>query len=199
MKVGVLGGTFDPVHIGHLLLAEQARSQIPLDKVLFVPAGQPWRKGSRFVSAAGHRVAMVELALRGVAEFEVALVEVERPGPSYTVDTVVDVQAAWPGAELFLVLGVDALLDLPVWREPERIVALAKLAVAGRPGFAVPSGGELEGQVAGIGDRIVWLDMPPVGVSASDIRRRVRAGQSIRFLVPPAVEEYIWRHRLYLT
>ena len=197
MRVGVLGGTFDPVHWGHLLLAEQARDQLSLDRVLFVPAGLPWRKLQRPLSPVGQRVEMVRLALEGTP-FELSLLEAERPGPSYTADTLEQLRAMLPAAELYFVMGHDALLDLPEWHRPQDILRLATLAVALRPDR---SGEEALAQVArrlpGVRERVVWLAMPLVGISGSDIRQRVREGRSIRYLVPPAVEDYIHRHRLY--
>jgi nicotinate-nucleotide adenylyltransferase len=197
VRVGVLGGTFDPVHWGHLLLAEQARDQLSLDRVLFVPAGLPWRKLQRPLSPVGQRVEMVRLALEGTP-FELSLLEAERPGPSYTADTLEQLRAMLPAAELYFVMGHDALLDLPEWHRPQEILRLATLAVALRPDR---SGEEALAQVArrlpGVRERVVWLAMPLVGISGSDIRQRVREGRSIRYLVPPAVEDYIHRHRLY--
>jgi len=197
VRVGVLGGTFDPVHWGHLLLAEQARDQLSLDRVLFVPAGLPWRKLQRPLSPVGQRVEMVRLALEGTP-FELSLLEAERPGPSYTADTLEQLRAMLPAAELYFVMGHDALLDLPEWHRPQDILRLATLAVALRPDR---SGEEALAQVArrlpGVRERVVWLAMPLVGISGSDIRQRVREGRSIRYLVPPAVEDYIHRHRLY--
>jgi nicotinate-nucleotide adenylyltransferase len=197
VRVGVLGGTFDPVHWGHLLLAEQARDQLSLDRVLFVPAGLPWRKLQRPLSPVGQRVEMVRLALEGTP-FELSLLEAERPGPSYTADTLEQLRAMLPAAELYFVMGHDALLDLPEWHRPQEILRLATLAVALRPDR---SGEEALAQVArrlpGVRERVVWLAMPLLGISGSDIRQRVREGRSIRYLVPPAVEDYIHRHRLY--
>jgi len=196
-RVGVLGGTFDPVHWGHLLLAEQARDQLCLDRLLFVPAGLPWRKLDRPISPVWQRVEMVRLALEG-SPFELSLLEAERPGPSYTADTLEQLRALMPAADLYFVMGHDALLDLPEWHRAEDIVELAWLAVARRPDR---SGEEALAQVARrlprVRERVVWLEMPLLGISGSDIRRRVREGRSIRYLVPAAVEDYIHRHGLY--
>lgn len=195
MRIGVLGGTFDPVHLGHLILAEEAREVLSLERLLFVPAGMPWRKTGRPISPAEHRLAMLRLALEG-SPFELSTLEVERPGPSYTVDTLRELHAAFPAASLYFIMGYDALLDLPNWHQPQEIVRLALLAVARRPG-AEDSLEELERELPGVSGRVVWVTMPPIGISASDIRSRVRAGRSVRYLVPPGVEEYIHRHRLY--
>ncbi len=195
--VGIVGGTFDPVHWGHLLLAEQARDQLSLARVLFVPAGMPWRKAGRPVSPVHHRVAMLRLALEG-SPFELSLLEVERPGPSYTVDTLRELRALIPEAQLYFVLGQDALLDLPNWHDPGGILELAMLAVASRPDHGREEAlRHVEACLPGVRERVVWLEMPVLGISGSDIRRRVREGRSIRYLVPASVEEYILRHGLY--
>ncbi len=185
MRQGLFGGTFDPVHLGHLVLGEAAREQLRLDSVLFVPAGTQWRKAGREIAPAQHRVAMVELAVAGNAAFEVSTVEVERPGPSYMADTLEELSET-PDVELFLVLGKDAYEDLPNWVRPDRIRELATLAVAARNGEDVT----LEAPA-------VRVEMPEIGISATDIRERVAAGRSIRYLVPEAVEAYIREHGLY--
>ncbi len=198
MKVGVMGGTFDPIHLAHLILAEQARVFLGLDRVLFVPAGAPWRKAERRIAPVADRVAMVRAALAGDPYFEVSLIESERRGPSYTVDTLSVLQRQLgPQAELYFILGQDALADLPNWREPARIVQLARLAVAARPGCPRPDPAALERAVPGIQERIDVVPMPQVDISSTDIRRRVAQGLSIRFLVPAAVEAYIAAHGLY--
>ena len=193
LRAGVLGGTFDPVHRGHLALAGAAREELALDEVLFVPAGQPWRKAGRIVAPAEHRLAMLRLALEGEQAFRVETLELEREGPSYTADTLEALRAARPDNELFLVLGEDALADLPNWVRPERILELATLAVASRANSQKAAADWLPG----LEERIVWLKMPLVPVSATEIRDRVRLGESIGELVPPSVEAYIWEHGLY--
>ena len=193
LRVGVLGGTFDPVHRGHLALARAARDELGLDEVLFVPAGQPWRKAGRIVAPAGHRLAMLRLALEGEAEFRVETLELDRPGPSYTADTLEALRAARPDDEMFLVLGEDALADLPNWVRPERILELATLAVARRE-VGPRAAGE---RLPGLSERVVWLKMPLVPVSATAIRERVRRGEPIGDMVPPAVAAYIRERGLY--
>jgi nicotinate-nucleotide adenylyltransferase len=193
LRFGVLGGTFDPVHLGHLLLAEEAREQLGLERVLFVPAGQPWRKAARQISAARHRLAMLRLATEGNPAFEVSDIETARPGPSYTGETLARIREERKEAELFFVMGEDALADLPNWRDPDRILELAMLAVARRTG---EDSGSPE-LVAIAPGREVWLSMPTIGISSSDIRERVAKGLSIRYLVPAAVETYIRKQKLY--
>jgi nicotinate-nucleotide adenylyltransferase len=193
LRVGVLGGTFDPVHRGHLALARAAREEVALDELLFVPAGQPWRKEGRIVAPAEHRLAMLRLALEGEQAFRVETLELDREGPSYTADTLEALRAARPDDELFVVLGEDALADLPNWVRPERILELATPAVARRAGVP-PAAGE---GLPGLRGRVVWLKMPLVPVSATEIRERVRRGLPVGELVPPVVEVYIQEHGLY--
>ena len=187
MRLGVLGGTFDPIHIGHLVLGEAAREQLSLDRVLFVPTGVQWRKSGREIAPAEHRVAMVRLAIEGNPGFELSVLEVERAGPSYTADTLEALADEYKGSELFLILGRDAYGDLPNWIRPGRILELSTVAVAARDGEA-----KLESPALG-------LLMPEIGISATEIRERVAAGRSIRYLVPEAVEGYIREHGLYAS
>ncbi|MDO8532956.1 MAG: nicotinate-nucleotide adenylyltransferase [Dehalococcoidia bacterium] len=199
MKVGVLGGTFDPVHIGHLIIAEEARVRLGLARVLFVPAGRPWLKPARRVSAARHRLAMVRLAIASNPFFELSTVDVDRPGPSYTVDTLADLRIqAGPRGTLYFIMGYDALLDLPRWHDPARLVRMCRLVVVRRPEYGDHDLAFLDREVApGASRRVTLLDRPLVGVSASELRRRVARGQSIRYWAPDGVEEYIREHGLY--
>jgi nicotinate-nucleotide adenylyltransferase len=195
LRLGVLGGTFDPVHVGHLVLAEEAREQLGLERVLFVPAGQPWRKAGRRISKAEDRLAMLRLAAEDNPAFEVSDLEVSRLGPSYTGETLASIRAEHEGAEIFFIMGEDALADLPNWRDPDRIVELAVLAVARRPSDS-PEDRDLELMAIAPG-REVWLSMPRIDISASEIRERVQKGLSVRYRVPDAVEAYIREHKLY--
>ena len=190
----MLGGTFDPIHIGHLLLAESAREQLGLDSVLFVPAAVQWRKARADVSEARRRVEMVRLAIAGNPAFALCTLEVERGGPSYTAETLEQLAAMNPGAELYLILGEDAFNDLPNWYDPGRIVALATIAVAPRSG-----GVEARAHpwLRERGVRLVRVEMPRIEVSATMVRERVAAGRSVRYLVPEAVLGYIERYGLY--
>lgn len=195
MRLGVLGGSFDPVHLGHLGLAAAAHDQAYLDRLIFVPAGYQWRKADRRMAPAGERCEMVRLAIAGNPHFGLATLEVEREGPSYSDVTLEALKEDRPDAELVFILGRDALADLPNWHAPERVLELATLAVAGRAGDGGPAPSEeLPGGLRG---RVIWLDMPPVNVSATDVRERVRAGRSIEGLVPDAVREYIAAENLY--
>lgn len=196
MKLGVLGGTFDPVHAGHLALARAARDLLRLAEVLFVPAGRPWRKPGRPIMPAADRLAMLRLAVAGESAFDVSELEVDREGPSYTVETLETLRAERPRDELHFILGEDALVDLPNWVRRERIVELATLVVARRA--VRPDVLERAVQaLPGLRERLVWLEMPRMDVSASEVRGRVAQGLPIEGLVPPAVEAYIREHGLY--
>ena len=200
MRVGVLGGTFDPPHIGHLILAQEAYQALGLAEVLFVPAGEPWRKAGRELSPREHRLAMTRLAVADNPALAVCTAEVDRPGPSYTAETLAELRAQLgPESELSFIMGADSLSDFPHWHEPRRILELAKLAVAERSAVGdersedvVPE--ELAEDLRG---RVVWLRMPLIAISASEVRQRVREGLSIRYWVPEAVEKYVRQHGLY--
>jgi nicotinate-nucleotide adenylyltransferase len=191
----MLGGTFDPVHIGHLILGETARGEIGLNRVIFVPTGHSWRKPDREITPAADRLAMLRLAIEGNPHFEISILEVEREGPSYSEVTLAALRDANPGAEMVFILGRDALADLPNWHDPSAVVSLATLAVAAR-GDDMSWVSEVPA-LARLNARIVSLQMPVIGVSATDIRRRVHDGRSIRYQVPDAVAEYIEARRLY--
>jgi nicotinate-nucleotide adenylyltransferase len=192
-RIGVFGGTFDPPHLGHLVIAEHAAAQLALEQVLFVPTGVPPHKRDRAVAAARHRLAMTRRAVRGNPRFEVSTAETRRRGASYTVETLRAIAQSCPGTRLFLVLGEDSLRDFPTWHEPEAILRLATLAVAPRPlGAASRSRPSLGGR-----RRIVRIEAPRLEISSSAIRERVRRGRVIRYLVPDPVAAYIARHHLY--
>jgi nicotinate-nucleotide adenylyltransferase len=195
LRLGVLGGTFDPVHVGHLILSEAARQELTLDGVIFVPAGQPWRKSGREITAGADRLQMLRLATAGNPAFEVSSLEIDRPGPSYTEVTLAALQGENPGKELFFILGRDALTDFPHWHDPQRIAELATLAVAERTDAAVAS--EPEVSLPGVHVRLCHLRMPRVDINATAIRENVRDGRSIRYLVPDAVAAYIEERGLY--
>ncbi len=196
MRRGVLGGTFDPVHLGHLVLAERAREQLVLDKVLWLPAGDPWRKADRQVTAAKHRVEMVRRAIDGSGEFEMSMLEIDREGPTYTVETLATLNERYPEEKLFFLLGQDALEDVPSWRDPERLIALATLAVAAR-GEERRSPAALDRLVPGLSGRVTWIEMPHLEISATELRRRAAVGQSLRYVTPDVVATYIREQRLY--
>ncbi len=197
--IGVMGGTFDPIHLAHLVTAEAAVEQFGLAKVIFVPAREPPHKRGLVITPAEHRYNMVELAVRSNDRFEVSRAELDRDGPSYTVDTLEELRASYPsGTRLYFITGADAILDIDTWRHPERLFELCTFIAAERPGLsreAVREGlRELERRY---GVSILRVNVPAMGISSTDIRQRARSGRSIRYLVPEAVEEYIRRHGLY--
>ena len=198
MRIGILGGTFDPVHLGHLLIAEESRIGLQLDQVLFVPAGRPWLKEGQPLTEANHRVRMVELAIASNPHFQVRRDEVDRPGLSYTVDTLEELRAELPAdTELYFILGLDAFESFHRWKEPEMILDLCRLVVVSRPGYADNERDQLLARYRSHGDRICLLPVHSVDFSATEIRRRTAAGISFRYQVPEAVETYIFDQRLY--
>lgn len=190
-RIGLFGGSFDPVHNAHLALARQARDELRLDELRWVPAGNPWQK-TRPMTPAAQRVAMLELAIAGEPRFAVERCELQRQGPSYTLDTVRELQAAQPGAQWFLVIGQDQYHNLPTWHGFEDLLQRVTLAVAQRPGGGA---GDVDARVRAAAQ--VPLALPALQISASDIRARVAAGLDIAALVPPAVALYIRQQGLY--
>jgi nicotinate-nucleotide adenylyltransferase len=196
VNIGVLGGTFDPIHIGHLVVAEEARTKLGLSEVLFVPAGQPWLKQDRDITPAAHRVEMVRRAIADNPQFKLCTLEVDRPGPSYTVDTLTMLQKQLGSkASLFFILGRDTLAELPLWKEPQEVMQLCKLVVPPRIGSRDLR--HLGKAIPGLLDKVIQLDMPVIGISSSEIRQRLAQRLPIRYLVPPGVEEYITEQRIY--
>jgi nicotinate-nucleotide adenylyltransferase len=189
-RLGVLGGTFDPIHLAHLWMAEQARSSLALDRVLLIPAGRPPHKPSRPISDYAHRLAMTRLAVVGAPGLVASTLESDTSAPSFTIETLRRVRQTEPDAELWLIIGSDSLRELPTWRDPDSILAAAALAVLPRPGEEgippVPPGA-----------RLCWLSGPRFQLSSTELRERVAEGASIRFLVPEAVRAYIEEHHLY--
>lgn len=194
---GVFGGTFDPIHLAHLAVAESARDTFGLRRVLFIPAAQPPHKPDKPITPVEHRLAMIEAAVAGNPGFEVSRLEVDRPGPSYTVDTLAALRDGAPGESLALILSAESFLELPTWHEPIRILELAALIVMPRDGYREADGGFLANAFPGTAATACFLDGPLIRLSASEIRRRAAAGRSIRYLVPDAVAAYIGDHGLY--
>jgi len=198
MDIGVFGGTFDPIHSGHLIIAEEARLGLGLSQVIFVPAGEPWLKGAREISPAAHRLEIVKLAITSNPHFIVSTVDMDRGGPSYTEDTLTDLKRELgEAADFYFILGLDTLAQFAMWREPRRIVAMCHLVAAKRPEAREFDLESLEQSIPGISRRLTILDNPQVDISSSEIRRRVAKGLSIRNLVPDAVERYIREQGLY--
>ncbi len=206
-RLGVLGGTFDPPHYGHLLLADTARVQLRLERVLFVPAGQPPHKPRAQPTLVAHRMALIKAALADANEpaFSLSCVDIERPGPHYTVDTLKILHEAFPGARVWFLIGADSLADLPKWRLPHRIIELARLGVLSRPGYVVDLDA-LAARLSAIDDsatvidlhqHIDWLIGPSVDISSTALRARARKKLPLRYLVPPSVEAYVREQHLY--
>jgi nicotinate-nucleotide adenylyltransferase len=200
MRLGLFGGSFDPVHYGHLLLAECCREQCRLDEVWFLPAATPPHKQSRVLTPAMQRFEMLELAVGGQEAFKVSRIEVERGGVSYTVDTLDELSRQQPARQLFFLLGADSLDDLPRWREPERICQLAVPVVVSRPGAPAPNYDVLAPLVSPsrLEDiRRHRVEMPQIGLSSRELRNRAAQKLSIHYRTPRAVEMYILAHQLY--
>jgi nicotinate-nucleotide adenylyltransferase len=200
MRIGIFGGTFDPVHLAHLIIAEQCREQAQLDQVWFIPAARPPHKRNQAITPFRHRVEMLALALAGNPAFRIDELEKDRPGSSYTVDTLLALQAQHPGMDFWLILGSDCLPDLPHWREPARIAQLTGLLVWERPGWPNWPPEKLQaalGLPAGEKARVAYAHGPLVDISSSDLRQRAAQGRSMLYLVPRAVQCYIETHQLY--
>jgi nicotinate-nucleotide adenylyltransferase len=196
-RVGIFGGTFDPVHIGHLIIAEEARVRLALEAVLWVPARISPHKLCDAPASAAHRLRMVEMAVASNAHFRVSTMEIERDGPSYTVDTLQTYRdSLGPEVDLYFIMGTDSLEGFGRWREPERILSLCRLVVASRPGHDLDLA-DLERQVPGLRERLDVLDGVDIGISSTELRARVRGGLPIRYQVPEEVREYIAREGLY--
>lgn len=196
-KLGILGGTFDPVHYGHLSIAEEARVQLGLEKVLFIPAGKPYFKLDWEIAPASDRLAILRLATQDNPCFEVSTFETERSGITYTVGTLEELRRRYGGGwEFYFILGWDAVNDFLSWHQPERIIGMAYIVAATRPGYK-PNFSSLEAALPEAKGRIIPMKLPVLGVSSTEIRRRVREGKSIRYLVPEAVRCYIEEHGLY--
>lgn len=199
MKLGIFGGTFDPIHHGHLILADQCREACGLDEVWFVPAASPPHKDDSAITSAQQRAEMVELAVAGCPDFVVSRIEMERQGPSYTVDTLQQLTDEDSNRELFLIIGADSLEDLPKWREPERIASLATVVAVNRGRETLPDQSALDRMFgAAMASRVKVVDIPPVDISSTDIRARIAAGRSVRFLTPRAVEAYVREAGFYV-
>jgi nicotinate-nucleotide adenylyltransferase len=192
-RIGVMGGTFDPVHHGHLVAASEVQAWFDLDQVVFVPTGQPYQKVHRAVSAAEHRYLMTVIATASNPRFTVSRVDIDRDGPTYTVDTLTDLAAVYPGAELFFITGADALPEILGWRSPEEMFELAEFVGCTRPGYLVDDN-SLQGMPQ---DRVTLVEIPALAISSSDCRTRTARGEPVWYLVPDGVVQYISKHQLY--
>ncbi len=196
MRVGILGGTFNPPHLGHLVCAQEAYSQLRLDLVMLIPARTPPHKPVDDEPGVEHRLELCRLAVQGDERFAVSDLETMRPGPSYTVDTLQELHAQRPDSEFFLIVGGDVAAGMPTWREPERVLSLATLAVAKRRGTTRAAVEGALDALAGM-ERAEFFRMPRIGVSSTIVRARVRSGQPIKYIAPDLVAGYIDAHRLY--
>lgn len=200
-NVGLLGGTFDPIHYGHLVIAEEVWSVLHLDEMVFIPAGHPPHKRGHSITPAEHRVAMLELAVASNPHFAISLIDVERSGPSYTVDTVRELREEWgTNVGLYFVIGWDSLEELHLWYDPIGILEqLTYLVAVRRPGYIEEPGyqDQLEARLPGIKQRLLVIPVPQLAISATELRQRVAEGRPIKYQTPEAVEQYIAEHGLY--
>ena len=190
-KIGIFGGTFNPPHIAHLVAAESVRDHLKLDKVLFVPAAIPPHKVDEKIISAELRLEMVTLAIKDNPAFEVCDIELRRGGASYSIDTIIELKRKFPGDDFFFIMGIDLLNDFYSWKNPEKLLDECNVVVMDRPGF---SGESVDKKLL---RRVEIVNVPSMDISSSEIRRRVRFGKSIKFLVPPAVEDYIRANSIY--
>jgi len=188
LRLGVMGGTFDPIHHGHLVAASEVAAALNLDEVIFVPTGEPWQKSD--VTASEHRYLMTVIATASNPRFKVSRVDIDRAGPTYTVDTLGDIQAAYPGAELFFISGADAIAQILTWKEIDQLWDLAQFVAVSRPGHRL----QIPNAPAGA---ISTLESPALAISSTDIRARVEAEKPVWYLVPDGVVQYIAKHELY--
>lgn len=197
MRWGLLGGTFDPIHTGHLILAQEVQWRLGLDEVWFIPAGLNWMKG-RASAAPDHRRAMVERAIAGNPRFKLSSVELDRPGETYTAETLEQLRAGeMADGDMLFVMGVDTLNSMHHWKDPGRVLELARIVVAMRPGHAPVDLRHLEAIDPHAGERVMTVQMPLIEISGTEVRRRISSGEPVRYLVPDAVWEYIEEHGLY--
>ncbi len=198
MKLGIFGGTFDPIHNGHLVAAEHVRVTMGFERVLFIPAGQPWFKANRAVTEARHRLEMVRLAVANKSKFEVSDIEVRREGPTYTIDTLTALREEMGGAvELYIILGTDALNELHRWHAPMEVLNMATVVGVERPEADVVDREALESIRSGASEEIAFVDGPRVDISAAVVRRRMADGLPVDGLIPQVVHSYIERNGLY--
>lgn len=196
-KIGILGGTFDPIHIGHLIIAEEARYQLGLDKVVFLPAGKPYFKKNRIVSSQGDRLKMISLGIKDNPLFEVSDLEIRREGPTYSIESIPKIKDQYGGAELYFLIGLDALADIHKWKYPAELLEMCRVVGVKRPGYHDFDWSQIEDKIPGASQKIKIIEVSQIGVSSTDIRMMVKNGISVRYLVPDAVIRYIEEHKLY--
>lgn len=197
-KIGIIGGTFDPIHYGHLIAAEWAKDELNLDKIIFIPAANPPHKELQEILDEKYRYLMVSLAIKDNKNFTISDHEIQRGGKSYTIDTLKHFKKVYPNSELFFIMGFDSLLSLPTWKDVEGLEELCTFIVATRPGYTLDQNDNIYDKLpSGIGDKVVFLEIPEIEISSSLIRERVRKGKSIKYLVPEAIEKYIYDNNIY--
>ena len=190
MRLGVMGGTFDPIHHGHLVAASEVQTRFGLDEVVFVPTGQPWQKDAREVSPAEHRYLMTVIATASNPRFTVSRVDIDRPGPTYTIDTLRDLRTVRPEAELFFITGADALAQILSWKDADELFELAHFIGVTRPGYVLSESGLPA-------DRVTLQEVPAMAISSTDCRARVERAEPVWYLVPDGVVQYVNKYRLY--
>jgi len=193
-RVGVMGGTFDPIHHGHLVAASEVRAWFDLDEVIFVPTGDPWQKSERVVSLAEHRYLMTVIATASNPAFRVSRVDIDRAGPTYTIDTLRDLKAELPDAELYFITGADAMREIFEWKDPDGVLSLAHFIAATRPGYDLT---RFEAKDATRHQNVSVMNIPALAISSTDVRERVHEGRPIRYLVPEGVKSYVEKAALY--
>lgn len=198
LKIAVLGGTFDPIHFGHLAVAAEALALLGLTEVVFMPAGRPYFKNLAAISSAEDRLNMLKLAIAGQPKYSLSVMEIERQGPSYAVDSMARIKAGMkPQDELYFILGWDSLLSLPQWYETRRLIEICRIVAAPRPGYPHPDVSQIEKDLPGLARRCIVMERPLIDISSTRIRQRAGAGLPINDMVPPEVEEYIREKGLY--
>ncbi len=196
LRLGIMGGTFDPIHYGHLVTAEEALAQFDLERVVFMPTGRPVAKSHQRVTSAEERFLMTVIATAPNRDFEVSRLEIDRPGATYTVDTLEDLHREHPDAELFFITGADAVWEILTWKEPERVASLCRFIAATRPGYDLSRFMESRnGRL--VEEKVEFMEVPALAISSTDIRRRVADRRPIRYLVPEAVAAYVHKRHLY--
>lgn len=195
-RIGIMGGTFDPIHIGHLVAAEEARAQFDLDVVIFMPAGQPAFKEKQEVTQAVHRLMMTELATASNPHFEVSALEIEREGTTYTIDTIRELKKLYPDAELFFITGSDAVFDIIGWKNSKELSSLVTFIATTRPGYDIEDAKRRHKESI-LDFKIEWIEVPALSVSSTDLRKRLKEGRPVRYLITRSVLGYIMKNHLY--
>ncbi len=199
MRIGLFGGSFNPIHLGHLIVARDVLEVHALDRMLWIPCGRPPHKTGHGLAPGEHRAAMIERAIAGEPQFSLCRLELEREGPSYTIETVRELRARMPAEELFFVVGADTVAELATWKEIEELMRLCEFIPIARPGGPVRPAPDALGLPLAAAERMLarWTEAHWIGISSSEIRRRLAAGLSVRYLVPDPVEQYLRDHHLY--